>query len=148
MWDYTQKTISTNSIKYLLSKEGKTLTFSQVIEYWQNDNAFINFFNQLLNDTPFEAYLWETPPLNYGNLDRLFEFILIESKALTKVGPDLKTYQSYFNRDEIVVFPNIRKDAVLIVPSPANSLSNYAHLANFVRSAPRISNFIFLEKSW
>lgn len=37
----------------------------------------------------------------------------------------------------MVAFPNLGKDAILVVPCPRGSPSAYGHLAAFVRQAPK-----------
>lgn len=45
--------------------------------------------------------------------------------------------------DGVVTFPNLDRDATLIVPCPLGSLSSYTHLAAFVRSAPEAQRHAF-----
>ena len=43
----------------------------------------------------------------------------------------------------MISFPNLGGDAQLVVPTPLNDPSHYAHLASFVRNAPadQVRNF-------
>ncbi len=59
--------------------------------------------------------------------------------GLAKLHPDPQPFQSHFEArpdEEIVIFPNLGGDAVLLVPRPLGPPEAYAHLAVFVRRAP------------
>ena len=53
--------------------------------------------------------------------------------------PDPSAFAEHFSGDakeDVVEFPNLGKDAVMVVPCPRGPTSAYAHLAAFVRQAP------------
>src|SRR5262249_17430215 len=85
------------------------------------------------------AFRWETPALCSATLERPFEFVLLDSPGLAS-KPDPVAFASYFKAktaaDGVVAFPNLRKDAILVVPCPRGPVSAYGHLAAFVRGAP------------
>ncbi len=123
--------------QYRLLQEERLLTFEEVLKLWQKDIDFRTFFNQLLVDSPYDAFFWETPPLSQKTIQQAFEFVLIEAKGLAKVNPDTHSFQEHFQQNEsVVTFGNLGGDAQLIVPCPVIENSTYTHLANFVRYAP------------
>lgn len=125
--------------RYRVRRGGEPLGFASALRLWQGDEAFRRWFADLLRDSPFEAYRWETPPVTRTAVSRDFEFVLVDSPWLT--GPvDPTAFSSYFSAGDIdagvVVFTNLGGDAELVVPSPRAPAGVYAHLAAFVRGAP------------
>jgi hypothetical protein len=108
-----------------------------VLRGWQCDANFRKVFNRWLADAPYAAFRWETPPLTDAALERPVEFVLLDSPWLA-CEPDRRPFAEHFRQAEqdILVFPNLGGDALLIVPRPLSRSSAYAHLATFVRQAP------------
>jgi hypothetical protein len=119
--------------------ENHPVTFSDVLHRWRDDPVFRTFFNGLLAHAPYVAFRWETPPITADSADRPFEFVLLDSPDLV-IEPDPYAFAEHFQdgseRDEVVSFPNLNHDEILIVPRRLGSDSNYGHLAAFVREAP------------
>jgi hypothetical protein len=107
----------------------------QILQKWQNDEAFRTLFINLLADAPFAAYFWETPPVTQSTLERPFEFVLVDAPSLANVPAQRRAFASYFNDKPVVDFPNLGGDAHLIVPCPQAPAAQFAHLAIFSRSA-------------
>ncbi len=42
--------------------DGELVSYAEVIDRWQCDGNFRDFFIGLLAEAPYDAYLWETPP--------------------------------------------------------------------------------------
>ena len=139
MWQSKRELIDGNRIHQIsIFRDNKQITYSEVIELWQQDESFLKFFISLLTDTSMPAYFWETPPLTEATIDREFEFVLIDSPKLADIEPDPSDFQQHFesaNR-EVVTFPNLGNDALLVVPCPITDIPQSTHLANFVREAP------------
>jgi hypothetical protein len=71
-----------------------------------------------------------------ATFDKGAEFVLIEAPMLANFAPEPAPFAGQFERaqeEEIVVFPNLGGDAVLVVPSPRGPDENYPHLAAFLR---------------
>jgi hypothetical protein len=123
-----------------LARDGKVVTYVEVIDRWRTDAEFVDLFVGVLAGSPFRALYFETPPLSRRKLGRLFEFVLIDSPSLARLSPEPWVFQDHFRspgvRDDIAVFPNLGHDAVLVVPCPADPPDDYAHLTAFVRNAP------------
>ena len=140
MWQYKIEKLQSKRIqKYLIFSDRKQLTYQEVIELWQGNNDFCLFFNSLLADSYFSAYFWETPPITLSTVDRtFFEFVLIDNPRFLKLNPNPQPFKKYFtsaSKQTVITFPNLRKDATLVVPCPDLENSVYTHIANFVRQA-------------
>lgn len=143
MWTSCVETLEAKPTqKISIFREKHQLTYSEVIELWQHNNAFNSFFNSLLAEAPFSAYFWETPPINLSKIDRAFEFVLVDSPQLARVKANFSSFRQYFQSvpasTEVITFPNLGNDALLVVPCPVTEESVYPHLGAFVRNAPQL----------
>ncbi len=130
---------------YEISQNMQPLSYRQVIRLWCEDEQFCKYFTQLLRDSPFSAYRWETPSITSSSVHRKFEFVLLESSSLER-PVDTHSFRSKFeqvtggpNADEgVLTFENLSGDASLVVPAPLDNLQlqHYCHLASFLRAAP------------
>lgn len=118
--------------------KGHSMTFFNVVNYWQHNSAFQQFFIQLLRDAPFPAYFLELPPLSQDNLHSPFHCVLVDSPLLAGVKSDTTSFSRHFNKHASVDFDNLGKDARLIAPCPIAKPEYYAHLAVFSRHAPMV----------
>ena len=95
----------------------------------------IFFMHGLINST-IKPFFFETPPVNYETFHTIdFEFVLVKTDALENIKVDFKSFSEYFSSSQAVtVFPNLGKDAKLVVPCPIGSadLWYYAHFASFL----------------
>lgn len=97
------------------------VTCNQVIELWQQDPEFRTLTTQILQDSPYTAFFWETPPLNPDNLHQPWEFVMVEAPMPAKVSPNPQPFVKYLDDSHpasIRSFANLGRDAVLIVPCP------------------------------
>ena len=102
-------------LKYSVRKDGVCLSYEEVLELWQTDGSFTGFYMSLIADSPFEAYVWESPPITEKNSKRVFEFVLLSCARPSGI-PDRRTYAEYFDMNAgdngIVVFENLGRDAL------------------------------------
>jgi len=143
MWQLALEEVEINKgKKFKILVNEQPLSFSEVIERWQQDVVFRAFFISILKEAPFKAFFWETPPITSETQSRPFEFVLIDSPALAGVRPEPQAFQAYCKKSngDIAVFPNLGKDAILVAPCPVAPALDYAHLATFVRQAPEQQN--------
>jgi hypothetical protein len=124
-------------LRFALALNSRPATFADVFRGWQGDAGFRTLFNGLLADTPFTAFRWETPGVTNATLTRPFECVLLDSPGLAR-RPEPRAFADHFSGAEggVVSFPNLGRDAVLVVPCPVAEASAYGHLAAFVRLAP------------
>ena len=67
MFDTTIDIIETDRItRCTLTRDAAALCFSDVLDLWQSDSGFRDYFTQLLADSPLGAYRWETPALAHS----------------------------------------------------------------------------------
>ncbi len=124
------------------------VSYQDVIHLWQHDVDFRSFFINLLAASPFPCFRWETPPLTAAIATQPFECVFLNSPGLDRV-PDVAAFSQYF-RDEVpggvVEFPNLGKDAILVVPCPQGPLSAYGHIGAFIRHAPPTQQHVLWQK--
>lgn len=139
MWTARCEELNNGSgLRYFVECDKKTVAFSDVLQGWQNDAMFRALFNAWLAESPYSAFRWETPPVTFDTLKQPFEFVLLDSPWLS-CRPDTEAFAEYFQQSpeqDVLVFPNLGGDALMVVPGPMTRISAYTHLAAFVREAP------------
>jgi len=139
MWNHRLESLREDRVlKFSLTRDADPIPYSEVLSLWDNDTSFRSFFIGLLADAPFSAFRWETPPVTRATADRDFEFVLLSSSFLDR-PVDSSAFADHFNNadaEEVVAFPNLGGDAVMVAPRAVASKSIYGHLASFVRQAP------------
>jgi hypothetical protein len=139
MWNFRSEQLpGGGGLWFAVDIDSKPATFADVLRGWRSDRSFRSQYNALLADAPFDAFRWETPPVTIATVTRPFEFVLLESPGLAQ-SPDAGAFADHFGgapEAEVVEFPNLGGDAILVVPCPMAAPSVYGHLAAFVRTAP------------
>ena len=141
MWQVLRTELQPRHIeKYQIADaDGSILTYAQVVDCWRNDPGFAGFFSDQLASSPFEAFLWETPPITRATIDRPFECVLVNNTRLAHTEPDRAAFSEYFGAcsdQRIVSFDNLGGDARLVSPCPLRPVTACTHLAAFLRGAP------------
>ena len=137
MWASSCHQVDPLTTKFTLDSSGEVLSFRAVLELWSNSAEFREFFTASICASPADAFFWETPPVTNETLDRDFEFVLVHAVALSKLRPDPSPFLTHFlAREEVLTFPNLGGDAILVVPAPLAEKACYTHLALFLRGAP------------
>jgi hypothetical protein len=138
MWSARNEKLAHGSV-VSVDLDNRPVKFSEVLRRWQDDPVFRAFFIALLADAPFSAFRWETPPITAASAGRPFEFVLLDSPELAS-QPDPDVFAEHLGgtaeSEDVVSFPNLNNDAILVVPCPRGPVSAYGHLAAFVREAP------------
>lgn len=123
---------------YALMEGGEPQDRARFLELLAADGAFADWYTGILAGSPFTAFYWENPPLYGARLDQPGEFVLMDAPALAGTAPDPAAFRTHFGRGgDVVAFPNLGGDALLIVPEPLVGSGVYPHLAAFLRGAPR-----------
>ena len=115
------------------------LSFREFFAQLESDSDFARWYGELLANCPLDAYFWELPPLTFESIDQGAEFVVIDSPALSRLRPDSTPFQAHFSAhpgSDVIEFPNLGGDALLIVPAPLEQADSYPHLAAFLRTAP------------
>ena len=119
-----------------ITKGGKSISFAEALELWRDEFLFRTYFSELLAKSPFPAFRWETPGMTSETIKQDFEFVLLRCESLDR-PVDRYAFESHFDCDtDVVTFPNLGADAILIVPCPSGKESIYGHLASVLRKAP------------
>ena len=141
MWDTQTDSADGNRPRRVrILHDGEPLSYGETIERWRSDDAFRTLFIGLLAGAPYDAYLWETPPITRQTLERTFEFVLVDCPALADLAPEPDAFAGHFrdvdSRKAAAVFPNLSSDALLVAPTPQSPVTAYPHIAAFARTAP------------
>ena len=122
---------------------GEAVSYAAALDRGEGEASFRTFFLDLLREVPFSAYRWETPAVTSHNIDRPFEFAIVNDPAL-EVPPDPSPFASHFARADagagIAVFENLGGDAELVAPCPYGPEAAYGHLAAFSRRGSASQN--------
>lgn len=139
MWQLDSTRLDDRTVKGTVQANSSLLSYREVIGLWQGDAGFRKSFTEILTAAPFEAFYWETPPVNRGNLGQPFEFVWVDAPPLVRLRPEPNAFAEHFVAQParpVLSFPNLGGDAILIVPAPLADESCYIHLARFLRKAP------------
>lgn len=125
---------------FSMTRNGSSISFADALELWKSNSNFCRHFSKTLADSKYSGFRWETPGLSRSQLNRAFEFVLLNCPSFSQRKTDSRTYAQYFKKDDdkdgVVCFENLGGDAALIVPTPLSKIDAYGHLADFVRFAP------------
>ena len=125
---------------YRIEKNGSPVPFLRFFDLLATSAEFTDWYTATLAAFEADAFYWELPPVTHATLAATAEFVLIEAPMLARIPPERAPFAAYFERaaaEDVIVFPNLGGDAVLVVPCPQGPDENYPHLAAFLRNAPR-----------
>lgn len=124
---------------YRFRDRGRVLSYWDVLDLWEGDPEFCDFFLSVFRQSGFASYVWETPPITTTTRGRDYEQVLHNQPRYAGM-PNRKQYARYFDPhgapDGIVAFDNLGGDTLLIVPSPMTEEADYGGLPEFLRDAP------------
>ncbi|HEY1187883.1 MAG TPA: hypothetical protein VGE74_09510 [Gemmata sp.] len=104
----------------------------------RDDPEFRLWFNGVLASVPFTGFRWETPGVTAGAASCAFEFVTLDAPGLVR-APNPSAFAEHFRGApgaQVVSFPNLGGDSLLVVPCPVAPAGAYGHLAAFARDAP------------
>lgn len=139
-WDLQLETMSPSTLGMSPRRDGEPASWRQVLAAWREDEGFAEAFGACLASAPFDGFFWETPALVTAGLDDPFTCVLVDAPALTSTPPEPHVFEDELagaGEDGVAVFPNLGHDAVLVVPAERGDPRHHAHLAPFLRRAPR-----------
>ena len=113
------------------------LTWRDILDRWESDDAFCAAFTNALIEAPMPAYFWETAALTRDSADQPFECVLKHASELTRLRADASPFavQLAAAQGDVIAFGNLGGDADLVVPRDRGEGVDYAHLASFLRTA-------------
>ena len=116
------------------------VSYGRFIELLARETEFRSYLTSVLVNSKFTAFRWETPPVSAANVDREFEFVLVNSPNLDRTA-SRTSFQQHFAKsnipNDVLAFPNLGRNAQMIVPCPTENDQCYTHLASFLRGAPK-----------
>jgi hypothetical protein len=139
MWAAHTQSIRSGA-RLTIYEDSTPLSFREFFALLERNNDFAHWYSSLIADCEFEALFWELPALTVATIEKGAEFVVIESAALSRLRADSAPFASHFAAQpgsDVIEFPNLGNDALLIVPAPIDSADSFAHLAAFLRSARR-----------
>ena len=126
-----------------VNKFSSSNSYESFLTDLQEDSEVLNEFIEILTQSKFSAYFFETPSVTKETLKKPFEFVLVDAPELVDIAADEDTFEEYFDCNEgktVTSFPNLGRDAKLIVPCPMKEFDAYdiySSLASFMRSSSR-----------
>ena len=138
MWQAATEAIPSGT-RYRVLADNAPLSYREFIHLLQNNDQFANWYSELLASSSLDAFYWELPPVTRQDFERNAEFVLIHAPLLAAKPPEPAPFQAHFDAasdDDVLVFPNLGGDALLVVPRPLGAIDAYAHLAVFLRQGP------------
>jgi hypothetical protein len=144
---------SESTLKYVFHENGSPATFRRFYELMADQESPLHrVFYKVFESFPRSsgAVFWECAPITaHFFSENQFEFILMDAPGLAERTVDIEPFSEQFaqndaNKDSVITFPSLGKDALLVVPTPPrnNALtSEFTHLASFMRAAgePQVS---------
>ena len=137
-WTFEVREIATGAIQMALGRASATASYADVIAAWRGDAGFRRWWSGVLASAAFGAFRWETRSVSATTVNDPFECVLLDSPGLAR-PPEPEAFAEHFAAQpdgEILAFPNLGGDAIMVVPRPVGAVSGYGHLAAFVRGAP------------
>ena len=135
MWEAATSNIAAGH-KYRISGNDSNLSFRQLFELLRSSDDFADWYSETLAAFEATALYWELPPLTNSTVEDEAEFVLIDAPLLARLPAEPAPFASQFEKgpeEDVVVFPNLSGDAVLIAPCPRGPIDAYPHLAAFLR---------------
>jgi hypothetical protein len=135
---------------YRLIANDALLSLRRLLELLASNKEFTDWFSHKLAEFEAKAFYWELPPLTAERLDRDAEFVLIEAPILERITAERAPFAEHFDTargEDVIVFPNLGGDAVMVVPCPQGPDENYPHLAAFLRGADRRQVMVLWQRA-
>jgi hypothetical protein len=112
-------------------------TVDEFLDALVGDAGFRTALTDALASLPFAALRWETPMMTNDTLEEEFEAVVVDSPSLER-RQDPSAFEDQFaaHDEDVLTVPNLRGDAMLVIPRPLTEARCYCHLASFLRGAP------------
>jgi hypothetical protein len=138
MWTTQVSDAGDGVCKFQVRRGSDAATYADVIDAWRTDAPFRSWFNTLLAAASFTAFRWETPAVSSATAAQSFEFVLLEAPYLAREADASAFGPQFRDRSDslVLTFPNLGRDAIMVVPRPLGAETAYGHLGAFVRGAP------------
>lgn len=132
-FSFINSMVDHKTTKFQLEKEGTPLTYKDVIDLLIHSHEFKAQLTTELKGLQVDGFFWEVKPINQAQIGDPFEFVVVSGKRIANLVANPSSFQTHFKANsDVVVFDNLGGDAKLVVPTPINPDTNYAHLAAFL----------------
>lgn len=122
---------------YTLYDGVERVSYRSVMQLLQMSVEFRRWYTELLAGAPYEVFRWETPSVSLASVDQPFEFVLVDAPEIDLPANPMPFAEHFATEDDDVLsFPNLGGDALMVVPTPRGMQDAYAHLAVFLRDGP------------
>lgn len=123
--------------RFVARDGGRPVSRREVVTRLADDAALRTAWIELVAAEPFVALRLETPALTTESAGEPFELVTVDDPSLA-VPASPRAFDEHFAREpgDVLVFPNLGGDALLVVPRPLDDATDHAHLAAFTRTAP------------
>jgi len=137
-WNTESIESSDKNLKFAVYEGAKLLSSHGVLKRLKISELFRSWYSNILTDTGFDAFFWENRPFTSSSLSKPYECNVICSSYLAGKSPDREPFRNYFDdKNDVVCFANLGKDAYLIAPVPKSNDDGFTHLGRFLREADR-----------
>ncbi|MEL6652848.1 MAG: hypothetical protein AAFQ87_18765 [Bacteroidota bacterium] len=138
-FEYELQIIGRNesAVRFKISSGDLNLSFHEVFSLWQRDDGFVQFYIRSLFEFDFDEIYWEHPGVTEALLSKEYECIVQKTNSFGRRIVNEKAFEKYIISDRLIeVFPNLGRNAQLVVPTRKSEPENYKHFAVFLQSAP------------
>lgn len=117
--------------------DGKALSFREILDLWENSENAIQAYVSGIRNLGFTQFFWEHPAINSKTLDHTYEFMILKTEAFSSREIDKEAFGSKLSSEkQVEVFPNLGRNAMLVVPTIHSDEEHYKHLSIFMERAP------------
>ncbi|NQX89304.1 MAG: hypothetical protein HRT77_11630 [Halioglobus sp.] len=111
------------------------MNYAEFLRGLRDETGFRHQLQATMRDAPFSAFRWETPPLTVATMEQPFACLFHHSPELQVPANGTEFAPNFLSERDVVSFKNLGGDALLIVPCPTSTSTNYSHIGAFHRSA-------------
>ena len=151
MYFIERHNIERNKILYFIKEKkdnkDKIITFKKFLTLIK-DKKFVDILVKELLNNKFNSYYFESVPIK--KMNNIFYFVLVKA-YFRNMNANFADYGEYFyrcsNRKPILVFPNLTKKVLLIVPCPLKTekYKNFLHIKQFFKYASKEMIYSFFK---
>lgn len=139
-YQFSSSQLNERVTQFCLLRGGHAVSTSAALHTMHTDADFRELLSDTMRGRGYQAARFETPAATRSTLDKPFEFVLVDSPGLSRAADPssfTKQFETGDPHQSVIVFPNLRGDATMVVPRPIDDGLSYTHLLDFLRCAPR-----------
>ena len=138
-FSYHQKNLNGVRLFYcFINSSGGKLTYKNVMEGFLIKNDISDLIIRIMKESEYDGFYFETKKINKKKINDPFEFVLVETTSFRNYSPQPDAFKDHFKNasKNIVSFPNLKKNSILVSPVPNSSINNkfMIHLSEFIKN--------------